>query len=104
MRITGKSSVSGSTPVGPSRTAASAPAHPVGPPSQAEDSISVSGGVQLLALAQAEVARLPEVRTEKVEALRVAIDSDRYHPDGEAVADGIVRDHTPLPTAPDMRA
>lgn len=104
MRITGKSSVSGSTPVAPSRTAASTPAQPAGAPAPLEDSVSVSGGVQLIALAQAEVARLPEVRTEKVEALRAAIDSDRYHPDGEAVADGIVRDHTPVQTAPDMRA
>ncbi len=104
MRITGKSSVSGSPSVAPSRTAASSPAQASGAPAPLEDSVSVSGGVQLIALAQAEVARLPEVRTDKVEALRAAIDSDRYHPDGEAVADGIVRDHTPLQTAPDMRA
>lgn len=104
MRITGKSSVSGSAPVAPSRTAASAPAPVSGTPAPPEDSLSVSGGVQLIALAQAEVARLPEVRTEKVEALRAAIDSDRYHPDGEAVADGIVREYTPLQAAPDMRA
>jgi negative regulator of flagellin synthesis FlgM len=102
MRISSKPSVSGSSPVVPSRTAASTPALPAGSPASPEDAVSVSGALQLITLAQAEVAKVPEVRTEKVEALRAAIDSDRYNPDGEAVADGIVREHTPVHTAPDV--
>jgi negative regulator of flagellin synthesis FlgM len=102
MRISGKSSVSGSSPAGPSRTAPAAAAPAAGSSAPLEDAVSVSGSVQLIALAQAEVAKVPEVRTEKVEALRAAIDSDRYHPDGEAVADGIVREHTPNLAAGDV--
>jgi flagellar biosynthesis anti-sigma factor FlgM len=64
--------------------------------------VSVSGVAQLITLAQAEVAQVPEVRTDKVEALRAAIDSDRYHPDGKAVADGIVREHMPTQQVQDV--
>lgn len=102
MRISGKSSVSGSGASVPSRTSASTSTPGTGPAAQVEDSVSVSGGVQLLGMAQAAAA-LPEVRTEKVEALRAAIDADRYHPDGEAVADGIVREHTPVRPTHDRR-
>lgn len=105
MRISGKSSLSGSSPVAPSsRTAPAAPAQAAGSSAPLQDDVSVTGSVQLIALAQAEVAKVPEVRTEKVEALRAAIDSDRYHPDGEAVADGIVREHTPNLGARDVGA
>ena len=104
MRISSKPSVSGSASVVPSRTASSAPAPPSGTSAPIEDAVSVSGAVQLIALAQSEAAKVPEVRTEKVEALRAAIDSDRYHPDGEAVADGIVREYTPIQATPDVGA
>ncbi len=104
MRISGKPSVSGSSSAVPARTVTPASAAPVGAPAPAQDAVNVSAAVQLIALAQAEVAKVPEVRVEKVEALRAAIDSDRYHPDGEAVADGIVREHTPARAAPDERA
>jgi anti-sigma28 factor (negative regulator of flagellin synthesis) len=57
----------------------------------------MSGPAQFLAVAQAEIAKVPDIRTDRVEALRAAIDSDGYHPNGEAVAEGLVREHTPLP-------
>lgn len=100
MRISGKPSVSGSVPATSTRPASgiSSPA-PVGS-IQASDALDVSGPAQLMAVAQAEVAKVPDVRTERVEALRAAIDSDGYHPDGEAVADGLVREHTPHPSGP----
>lgn len=104
MRISGKPSVSGGGSAVPARTATPASAPPVGAPAPAQDAVNVSASVQLISLAQAEAAKVPEVRIEKVEALRAAIDSDRYHPDGEAVADGIVREHTPAQAAPDVRA
>ena len=103
MRISGKPSVSGSSAAVPARaTVGSAPVQSAGSSAPVGDAVSVSGEVQLLALAQAEVGNVPEIRTEKVEALRAAIDSDRYHPDGEAVADGIVREHSPVHSAPDV--
>lgn len=102
MRISGKPSVSGSGPTAPSRTPPSTPAPQPPVPSPASDNLSVSSTAQLMAMAEAEAARVPEVRIEKVEALKAAIDSDRYHPDGEAVADGIVREHTPIRSAHDV--
>ncbi len=102
MRISGKPSVSGSSPASPSRMPSSAPAPVATTPLSAADAVSVSGTAQLIALAEAEAALVPEIRTEKVEALKAAIDSDRYHPDGEAVADGIVREHAQFRSAPDV--
>ena len=48
-----------------------------------------------MAVAQACLAKVPDIRTEKVEELRTQLESDYYHPDGEAVADGLVKEHTP---------
>lgn len=104
MRISGKPSVRGTSPVAPTRTPAAPAAAPATAPAQAEDAVTVSGSVQLLALAQAELAGIPEIRTEKVAALREAIDADQYNPDGEAVADGIVREFTQPRMAPNVSA
>jgi len=38
---------------------------------------------------------VPDIRTAKVSALKAKLDSDQYHPDGEAVADNLVKEHTP---------
>jgi negative regulator of flagellin synthesis FlgM len=59
------------------------------------DALSVSGSAQFLAVARARLAGVPDIRTEKVEAIRAKLDSDDYNPDSEAVADGLVREHTP---------
>ena len=59
------------------------------------DALSVSSGAQFIAAARAHLAAIPDVRTEKVEALRAQLDSETYHPDGGAVADGLVKEHTP---------
>jgi len=48
-----------------------------------------------MAVAQACLAKVPDIRTEKVEEIRAQLESDGYHPDGEAVADGLVKEHTP---------
>ncbi|HOD32526.1 MAG TPA: flagellar biosynthesis anti-sigma factor FlgM [Holophaga sp.] len=55
----------------------------------------MSGTASLVAVARAGIAGIPDVRIEKVEAIRAQMEADSYHPDGEAVADGIIRDHTP---------
>jgi negative regulator of flagellin synthesis FlgM len=61
----------------------------------AADALSVSSGAQFIAAARAHLAGIPDVRQEKVEAIRAKLDADDYNPDGEAVADGLVREHTP---------
>jgi negative regulator of flagellin synthesis FlgM len=59
------------------------------------DALSVSSGAQFIAVARAELAKIPDIRTEKVKAIKAQLDSDDYNPDGDAVADGLVREHTP---------
>jgi flagellar biosynthesis anti-sigma factor FlgM len=72
----------------------SATAGPVNTPAPT-DALSVSSGAHFIAEAQAQLAAIPDVRLDKVEAIRAQMDSESYHPDAEAVADGIVREHTP---------
>lgn len=59
------------------------------------DALRVSGTAQFIAVARARIASLPDIRTAKVEAIKVKLESNEYHPDGEAVADGLVREHMP---------
>ena len=98
MRVSSKSSGSGNAPaVGGARPAASpsAPVGAAGGPSQVGDALSVSSTAQFIAVAEAQIARIPDIRASRVEALKARLDADQYSPDGEAVADGIIRDHTP---------
>jgi flagellar biosynthesis anti-sigma factor FlgM len=97
VRVSNNSSASGSQAVGGTKAssagAALQPTVPsVGAPA---DALNVSSTAQFFAVAQAHLAKIPEVRSEKVEALRAKLESDSYHPDAEAVADGIVKEHTP---------
>lgn len=63
------------------------------------DAVSVSSSAQFLAVAGAELARIPDIRTDKVQAIKAQMDADSYHPDGDAVADSLVREYsTPAPT------
>ena len=96
MRVTGKTSgvgasqgVSKSPSSGPSQVASS------GPPMGVQDALSVSSTATFITVVQAQIAKLPDIRQAKVEALRAQLESDAYHPDGEAVAEGLVRDYTP---------
>lgn len=74
-----------------------APAATAGPVSAPvpSDALSVSSGAHFVQEAQAQLAAIPDVRTDKVEAIRAQMDADAYHPDAEAVADGLVREHMP---------
>jgi len=97
MRVTGKSSsvgaplnVGGAKSV--SGAAASAAASGTG---AVGDALRVSGTAQFIAVVRARLAKVPEIRMAKVEALRAKLESNGYNPDGEAVADGLVREHTP---------
>lgn len=65
------------------------------PAPRPSDALSVSGSAHFVQEAQAAIAGIPDVRTDKVEAIRAQMDADAYQPDPEAVADGLVREHTP---------
>ncbi len=97
MRVTGKSSSVGATQSsGGAKPGSGAPLPGLSSgPIAVGDALSVSSSAQFLAVARARLAKLPEIRMAKVEALRAKLESDGYHPDGEAVADGLVREHTP---------
>jgi len=95
MRVSSKSSsVGGSQSVGSARpVGAATPAGASAAPGAVGDALSVSSTAQFIAVAEAVLAKVPEVREAKVEALRAKLGSDSYHPDGEAVADGLVREY-----------
>ncbi len=100
MRISSKSGVAGNVPGAGSGPSSVARTSAVVPAAGVSDALSVSSAAQLVAVAQAELARVPDIRTEKVEALKAQLDSDSYNPDGEAVADGLIREHTPVRSGP----
>ena len=93
MRISGKSGSVGSTQSvtgpKPSATHGATPAAP----SSATDAVQVSSAAQLVAVAQEVLAGIPDIRMEKVEAIKSQLDADAYNPDGEAVAEGLIREH-----------
>jgi flagellar biosynthesis anti-sigma factor FlgM len=93
MRISGKSggvgsaqSVSGPKASGPSTSTSVASA-------SATDAVQVSSEARLVAVAQEALAVVPDIRMEKVEAIKTRLDSDSYNPDGEAVAEGLIKEH-----------
>jgi anti-sigma28 factor (negative regulator of flagellin synthesis) len=46
-----------------------------------------------MAVAQEALVGVPDIRLGKVEAIKNQLDADTYHPDGEAVAEGLIREH-----------
>jgi len=75
---------SGGTPNG------SAPSEGAGRAASGEDQAVLSGAhVQVAALA-AQASQLPEMREERVQALRHAVASGEYHPDPQKVAGAVI--------------
>ena len=94
MRVSGKSSGVGSTQSVSSGTKSLGTASPAPVGATAgSDAGQVSSAARLVAVAQEALAAVPDIRTDKVEAIKSQLDSDAYHPDGEAVADGIIKEH-----------
>lgn len=93
MRISGKSSGVGSaqgvTGAKASNASSSAPVAAT----SATDAVQVSSAARLVAVAQEALAVVPDVRMEKVEAIKSQLDADSYNPDGEAVAEGLIKEH-----------
>ena len=59
----------------------------------ATDAVQVSSAARLVAVAQQALAVVPDIRMDKVEAIKTQLDADDYHPDGEAVAEGLIKEH-----------
>ena len=97
MRVSGDSTGMGaSRPVADGKPAATSQAAPApGGALVTGDALVVSSGAQFIAVAQARLALIPDVRMDKVEALKALMDADEYNPDPEGVADGLLREHTP---------
>jgi len=93
MRISGKSGGVGSTQgVSGAKPSGVPAAGPVASTS-ATDAVQVSSAARLVAVAQEALAVVPDIRMEKVEAIKNQLDADAYHPDGEAVAEGLIKEH-----------
>ncbi len=93
MRISGKSGSAGSIQnVGGAKGSATPAAGPVSA-APASDAVQVSSAARLVAVAQEVLAVTPDIRMEKVEAIKNQLDADAYDPDGEAVAEGLIKEH-----------
>ncbi|MDR3672238.1 MAG: flagellar biosynthesis anti-sigma factor FlgM [Holophaga sp.] len=103
MKVSGNTGGVGTTPgvAGPKPAGGAQPAGTTSTPAVQGDALSVSSSAQFIAVARAELAKIPDVRTDKVNAIKAKLESDEYSPDSEAVADGLVREHTP-PTPSDL--
>lgn len=93
MRISGKSGSVGSIQGVGGPKGASTPAAASVSSAPASDAVQVSSAARLVAVAQEVLATVPDIRSEKVEALKSQLDADAYNPDGEAVAEGLIREH-----------
>lgn len=93
MRISGKSSGVGSAQgVTGAKASGVSPSAPAAAASST-DAVQVSSAARLVAVAQEALAVVPDVRMEKVEAIKNQLDADSYNPDGEAVAEGLIKEH-----------
>ncbi len=93
MRINRKPGSTGNSH-GMSRTKASnTPSSNAVAPTPASDVVLVSSAARLVAVAQETLAVVPDIRMEKVKAIKNQLDADEYNPDGGAVAEGLIKDN-----------
>jgi flagellar biosynthesis anti-sigma factor FlgM len=103
MKVSGNTSGVGSTPgVTGSKPSPVQPSGVAAGPTVQGDALSVSSSAQIIAVVSAEIKKIPDIRTDKVDAIKAKMDSDDYYPDSEAVADGLVREHMPPQSGPDL--
>lgn len=93
MRISGKPGGSGSIQSVGGVKGSAAPTVAPASPAAASDAVQVSSAARLVAVAQEVLAVTPDIRLDKVEAIKNQLDANDYHPDGEAVAEGLIREH-----------
>ncbi|WP_243304020.1 flagellar biosynthesis anti-sigma factor FlgM [Geothrix oryzisoli] len=66
--------------------------HRGGGPRKAEEA-KESAADHLVAVAHEVLAETPDVRTEKLRALKRQLEAGTYHPDEGAVAEGVIREY-----------
>ncbi len=86
MRITDKADVGGVNFQKPEKTKDKASEGTAGEVGSQEDQVTLSGAAKDIGRLQMEVSKLPDVRTDRVEELKNAINSGTYNVKGEAVA------------------
>lgn len=74
-------------------TAATSPdaGHPASTPEGIKDVIKVSDRATAIRNLVERVSQLPEVRSERIEQLRVQVQNGTYHPDVGAIADALLK-------------
>ncbi len=86
MRITDKVDVGGVNFQKPEKTKDKASEGHAGEVESKDDQITLSGTAKEIGRLQAEVSKLPDVRTDRVEELKSTINSGTYNVKGEAIA------------------
>lgn len=61
-----------------------------------QDTVSISRKHQEVQTLAANLANVPEVRAERIGALRQKVQSGNYHPDSGEIADSLIADHSKL--------
>lgn len=93
MRVSSKPSGVGSTQSVSGSRPSAAPASASDAPTSVSDAVQVSSAARLVAVAQEALAVVPDIRMDKVEAIKSQLNADAYNPDGEAVAAGLIKEH-----------
>ena len=94
MRITDKVDIGGvnfQKPEKTEKTTDKASEGKTGEVATQDDQITLSGAAKEIGRLQAEVSKLPDVRTDKVEELKSAINSGTYNIKGDAVAGKLLK-------------
>ena len=63
---------------------------------EAKDVISFSATAQMVNEIRHRLDELPNIRASKIGAIQNQFDNNTYHPDSEAVVDGLLREHMQL--------
>ncbi|MGO9380316.1 MAG: flagellar biosynthesis anti-sigma factor FlgM [Dissulfurispiraceae bacterium] len=91
MQITDKVDVGGVNFQKPEKTTGKASEGKTAEGTSQDDQITLSGTAKEIGRLQAEVSKLPDVRTDRVEELQNAINSGTYNVKGEAVAGKVIK-------------
>ena len=91
MKITDKADVGGINFQKPEKTKDKAEKGTSGEHVSKDDQISLSGAAQDIGRLQAEVSKLPDIRSDRVEEVKNAINSGTYDVKGDAVAGKLIQ-------------
>ena len=63
-------------------------------PATGEDTVKISSTHSDVQTLKANLAAVPEIRVERVNALQQQVNSGQYRPDSQKIADSIIADHS----------